>query len=99
MRPFAGGSLDNAVATMLLIIVAQVLDGSFGPVATFRHRLLDRRDGHYARTLRHGAPLKLHRFALWRSLSELKGDRRASLLVGSGINDDAFLSASLHWSR
>ena len=44
------------------------------------------RDRHHTK---HGARLN-HGFVLLRRLSKLKGDRRASLLVGSGINDDAF---------
>jgi len=50
------------------------------------------RDRHYTR---HGGRLN-HGFALLRRLRKLKGNRRASLLVGSGINDDAFLSTSPH---
>lgn len=50
------------------------------------------RDGHYSRR---GARLN-HGFALLRRLRKLKGNRRASLLVGSGINDHPFLSTSPH---
>jgi len=60
-----------------------------GPVKTSEAARSQRRlalDRPYITTFCHGAPLKLHRFAF--SLRELKGDRRASLLVGSGINND-----------
>lgn len=64
------------------------------PLIWQQHRLT--RDRHYTRSFCQGAPLKLQRLALLRSLSELKGDRRASLLVGSGTNDDVFLWTSPH---